>query len=182
MGITPLVNTKLSIYMDKKNIDFIAILKVCVGLLGEKSQHNWWQSSFFTKGSNAFLSPLFSRTQVLAQCNGVTRAAALIHDESIGIGHVYHLFRLREDMEQSIHHALLDEEIGKVIESIGDPGAALDYLKQSATEHKPSGEGPIRVGKISDMQNEDHWKIVAGYYWRAFQEGLRIFPYFSNIS
>ena len=160
----------------------ITKLRLCVGYLGEKDQFGWWQSSFFTKGSSAFLSPLFSRTQILAQCNGVTRAAALIHDESIGVGHVYHLFRLPEDMEQGIHQALLDDDVEKVVQSVVNPDAALDYLKRSVTEHKPAGEGPIRVGKISDMQNRDYWKIVAGYYWYAFQENLRIFPYFSNIS
>jgi len=168
--------------MDIKNFKPITKLRLCVGYLGDKDQFGWWQSSFFTKGSNAFLSPLFGRTQVLAQCNGVTRAAALIHDESIGVGHVYHLFRLPEDMEQGIHQALLDDDVEKVVQSIGDPDAALDYLKRSITEQKPSGEGPVRVGKVSDMQNRDYWKIVAGYYWYAFQENLRIFPYFSNLS
>jgi len=159
----------------------ITKLRLCVGYLGEKDQFDWWQSSFFSKGSNTFLAPLFSRTQTLAQCNGVSHAAAIAHDESIGVGHVYHLFRLPEDMEQGIHQALLDDDVEKVVQSIGDPDAALDYLKRPATEHKPS-EGPIRVGQISDMQNRDYWKIVAGYYGYAFRENLRIFPYFSNIS
>jgi len=160
----------------------ITKLRLCVGYLGEKDQLGWWQSSFFSKGSNTFLSPLFSRTQSLAQCNGVSYSAALIHDESIGVGHVYHLFRLPEDMEQGIHQALLDDDVEKVMQSIINPDAALDYLKLSETEHKQAGEGPIRVGKISDMQNRDYWKIVASYYWYAFQENMRIFPYFSNIS
>jgi len=160
----------------------ITKLRLCVGYLGEKDQFGWWQSSFFTKGSNAFLSPLFSRTQALAQCTGVTRAAALIHDESIGVGHVYHLFRLPEDMEQGIHEALQDGGVEKVVQSIITPDSALEHLKRSEPEQKPSGEGPIRVGKISEMQNRDYWKIVAGYYWYAFQENQQIFPYFSNIS
>jgi len=160
----------------------ITKLRLCVGYLGEKDQFGWWQSSFFSKGSNTFLAPLFSRTQALAQCNGVSHAAAIAHDESIGIGHVYHLFRLPEDMEQGIHQALLDSNVEKVLQSVIDPEAAIEYLNRSAPENLPAGEGPIRVGKISDMQNRDRWKIVAGYYWYAFQENLRIFPYFSNIT
>ena len=42
--------------------------------LGEREHFGWWQSSFFTQGSSAFLSPIFSRTQFLAQCNGMRRA------------------------------------------------------------------------------------------------------------
>ena len=118
----------------------------------------------------------------MAQCNGVSHAAAIAHDESIGIGHVYHLFRLPEDMEQGIHQALLDSEVERVLQSVIELKAALVHLNQSAPEKKPSGEGPIHVGKISDMQNPDYWRIVAGYYWYAFQENLRIFPYFSNIT
>ena len=159
----------------------ITKLRLCVGYLGEKDQYGWWQSSFFTKGSNAFLSPLFSRTQVLAQCNGVTRAAALVHDESIGVGHVYHLFRLPEDMEQGIHQTLLAAGAKQVVQSIVvSPEAALEQLKRSIPEKKPSGEGPVRVGKVSDLQNSDYWKKVAGLYWHAFQEDIQIFPYFTD--
>ena len=161
----------------------ITKLRLCVGYLGEKDQFSWWQSSFFTKGSNAFLSPLFSRTQVLAQCNGVTRAAALIHDESIGVGHVYHLFRLPEDMEQGIHRILLDADAEKVIQSIAfSPETALEQLKRSIPDSQLSGEGPVRVGNVSDMQDAEYWKKVAGLYWYAFQENIRSFPYFTNLT
>lgn len=169
--------------MDIKLLKPTTKLRLCVGYLGEKDQFAWWQSSFFTEGSNAFLSPLFSRTQVLAQCNGVTRAAALIHDESIGVGHVYHLFRLPEDMEQGIHQTLLDAGVERIVQSVTvSSEATLEHIERSIAENEPSGEGPIRVGKVSDMQNKEYWKIVAGYYQFAFQENLRIYPYFSNIS
>ena len=162
----------------------ITKLRLCVGYLGEKDQFGWWQSSFFTKGSNAFLSPLFSRTQVFAQCNGVTRAAALIHDESIGVGHVYHLFRLPEDMEQGIHQTLQDAGAEKAAQKIASsPEVALHQLNRLAVEKiQTSGEGPVRVGNVADIQDSAYWKKVAGLYWHAFQENIQIYPYFTNIS
>jgi hypothetical protein len=47
-------------------------------------------------------------TNYWPQCNGETHAAALVHDERIGVGNVYHLFRLPEEMEQGIHQKLHD--------------------------------------------------------------------------
>jgi hypothetical protein len=90
-------------------IESLAALRTLVGFLGEREQFAWWPSAFFAPGSQAFLLPLFARTRLLAQCNGVTQAAALVHDDRIGVGQVYHLFRLPEDMEQAIHRFLNDE-------------------------------------------------------------------------
>ena len=169
--------------MDTNLLNTITTLRVIIGYLGEKDQFGWWQSAFFTKGSNAFLSPLFSRTQLLAQCNGVTRAAALIHDESIGVGHVYHLFRLPEDMEQGIHQVFVNDGIERVVQNaIVGPDTALEHLNKLIIESHQPGEGPVRAGKVTDTQNEEHWQKLAGFYSHAFQENLLIFPYFTNIS
>lgn len=94
--------------MDALHLEKLTSLRILVGYLGEREQYTWWPSAFFASGSAAFLAPLFTRTQPLAQFNGVTQAAALIHDERIGIGQVYHLFRLPEDLEQGIHRTLND--------------------------------------------------------------------------
>ena len=101
--------------MDADHLVTLATLRILVGYLGEREQFGWWQSAFFAPGSQAFLAPLFARTQLLAQCNGVTRAACLIHDERIGVGHVYHLFRLPEDMEQGLHGILNEEDVLSLI-------------------------------------------------------------------
>jgi hypothetical protein len=70
----------------------IANLRLLIGFLGEQSQFNWWSSSFFTANSRAFLSPVFSKSAFIAQCQGIKEAAARVHDECIGVGAVYHLF------------------------------------------------------------------------------------------
>ena len=52
-------------------------LRTVVGYLGEREQYAWWQSSFFGPGSKTFLAPVFGRTQVLAQCAGVTHGGGV---------------------------------------------------------------------------------------------------------
>ena len=152
-----------------------------IGVLGEREQFAWWQSSFFTQGSDAFLSPLFGRTQVLAQCSGVTQAAALVHDERMGIGNVYHLFRLPEDMEQSIHRVLHDFNADQLA---GSKDAALTYLQRNSIKPSQPGLGPTRVGDRSakSLSDPDTWKRVAGLYSDAFQKSIEIYPYVADIS
>ena len=87
-------------------VENLAVLRAVVAYLGERDQFAWWQSAFFGAGSALFLSPIFARTQILAQCAGAGMAAARVHDEHIGVGGVYHLFRLPEEIERSLHGAL----------------------------------------------------------------------------
>ena len=72
----------------------ISELRVLVSYLGEKGQANWWGSEFFSNTATAFLGPIFNRSLFLAQYQGATAAAAKVHDEAIGVGRIYHLFRL----------------------------------------------------------------------------------------
>lgn len=164
-------------------LERLALYRIVIGYLGEREQFGWWHSSFFTQGSSAFLSPVFSRTQLLAQCNGVTRAAALVHDERIGVGHVYHLFRLPEEIEQGIHQMLHDAALGETIQkTIFNKDATLDYLRKQSTVSSVSGLGPIRIGKVETLRDQKTWRIVIGKYLSAFENGEQIFPYYSDIS
>jgi hypothetical protein len=168
--------------MEADLLEFIASLRMTVGFLGEREQFGWWQSSFFTKGSSAFMAPLFPRTKVLAQCNGVTQAAALVHDERIGVGHVYHLFRLPEDMEQGIHQVLHNQSLGEALQKIvASPENALAFLRKRGTLPNTSGVGPIRLGSIEALRSIKTWQSAASYYREAFEKGGAIFPYYSDI-
>jgi hypothetical protein len=161
----------------------IAKYRLVIGFLGEREQYGWWQSSFFTQGSDAFLSPLFSRTKILAKCNGVTRAAALVHDERIGIGHVYHLFRLPEDVEQGLHQALHDPILGEALQKVtASPEVALEYLHIQRGTKAPADVGPTRVGNIDALRDQNTWYVVAGLYYQAFTTEEMIFPYFTDLS
>ncbi len=165
--------------MEATQIEQLATLRAVVGYLGERDHYAWWQSSFFAPGSRAFLQPIFGRTQLLAQCNGVTRAAAVVHDEHIGVGHVYHLFRLPEDVEQALHRALHDQELSQRISAVcASKDAALDYLLKEASAPDSTGIGPTRVGATSDLRHQEPWRIVAAHYLHSCGEGTEVYPYF----
>lgn len=165
--------------MEVELVETLAKLRLLIGYLGEREQFAWWQSSFFTQGSQSFLLPLFGRTQVLAQCNGVSQAAALVHDERIGAGNVYHLFRLPEDMEQTIHRVLHDI---KPAQLFTDKETALKFLQKNFALQNQTGLGPTRIGGKNDLLNKNTWKLAAALYYEAFQKNIQIFPYLADIS
>lgn len=171
------------VIMEAEQLQVLAQYRIMVGYLGEKDRFGWWQSAFFTQGSGAFLTPLFPRTQLLARCNGVTQAAALIHDERIGVGNVYHLFRLPEDLEQGIHQALYNEVFAQAVQKlIASKEAALNGLLQGTDKDEPAGIGPIRAGNLAALREVKFWHRIAGIYYWAFKQGQQIFPYFTDVS
>jgi hypothetical protein len=161
----------------------LAILRIVVGYLGERQQFAWWPSAFFAPGSDAFLAPLFARTRLLAQCNGVTQAAARVHDERIGVGQVYHLFRLPEDVEQGAHQALQDAaHKDTIMPLIENQETALAYLRQRAGVQHEFSMGPVLVGRASDLRTWETLGAIACHYHHGFATGVQTFPYFSGGS
>ena len=162
------------------NITELIRLRAMIGYLGEKEQYNWWPSTFFSPASSAFLAPVFSRTEALARLSGVARAAARVHDEFIGVGAVYHLFRLPERLEQRIVAHLQQEA-----EQNGAPASkeeALTWLQQYAASMPVATMGPVRVGNIEQLQHGASWQEVAALYLYAFQMNARIYPYFRDAT
>jgi hypothetical protein len=163
------------------SLDQIAQLRVLVGYLGEKEQNNWWGCSFFSEVSGAYLDPVFPRTAFLARCHGVKAAASLVHDERIGVGRVYHLFRLPEHTEQKLHHHFLDEEVVKglqaLTESVEAAEAAFEEMMSSPVN---ATEGPTHCGKSNDLAKQVAWEGVASLYHSAFKENIQTFPYFTD--
>lgn len=167
--------------MEDVQLEYLAKLRIVIGYLGEREQFSWWQSSFFSAGSQAFLAPIFTRTQFLAQCSGVTRAAAGVHDERIGTGHVYHLFRLPEDMEQDIHQLLHSPQLNQeIISSTIDKATALNFLQQEADTIASTAVGPTLIGNIKVLRNLTPWRIACAHYTYGFIKGVEIFPYFAD--
>jgi ribosomal protein S28E/S33 len=166
--------------MDNELIKEIVEIRAVVGYLGEKEQYNWWPSSFFSASSSAFLAPVFSRTESLARLTGVSRAASRVHDEYIGVGAVYHLFRLPEGMAQEIVAIIQQEGDQLEIPTVRDE--ALAWLRNYAAETHNRTIGPVRIGDIQQLQDEESWKQVAAHYLYAFENGERIYPYFRDTS
>ena len=167
--------------MDRELQEYLTDLRAVVGYLGEHDQFDWWQSSFFGAGSTAFLSPVFPRTHALTQIAGVTQAAARSHDERIGVGSVYHLFRLPEELEQSIHRRLSDSAIsGQIVGQLTSGEAALAWLRRLAQADTGTGMGPIRIGDSQAVYAAGVWSKAAILYWHGFREGFESYPYFSD--
>lgn len=161
----------------------IARLRMIVGYLGEKDQHNWWSSEFFSATAPAFLNPVFGKTATLAQYHGVKEAARRVHDEYIGIGRVFHLFRLPESIEQAVFEVLQDPAIRdglrRDIESQNSAAAALQALcaEISGDASGSLQEGPVQIGVISDLESTRWLSDAACRYQAAFDAGSRCFPY-----
>lgn len=163
------------------NPETLAMLRAAIGFLGERGQAGWWPSSFLAAESAPFLAPVFGRTQVLAQCTAVAAAAARVHDERIGAGHVYHLFRLPEDLEQRIHAALHESELTRrITEAVSSRERALETLRAEAGAPSEAGVGPTRAGDLHDLRQPKRWRDVAAQYLAAIERGIEVFPYFAD--
>ena len=158
--------------------DLIAELRLLVGYLGEKEQFNWWGSGFMAATSESFLSPIFPRSTWLARYHGVSGAARIIHDERIGVGLNYHLFRLPDSQEISaaaVVEAVV--EATSLQELIKSPVAALERLEQLAGSYSEGAEGPVSVGEIQEDSLGMPFADIARYYCTAFQTGIQSFPF-----
>ena len=158
----------------------IAELRVIVGFLGEKNQANWWGSDFLSETGSSFLAPIFSNSLFLAQYNGVTAAAAKIHDEDIGIGYIYHLFRLPIGLEQASTEAFNDMLFTQALQvNLASQELALARLANLAINLEAASPGPHSLG----LMKEDlisQLKSAAGIYLSAFTLGIKSFPYFQE--
>ncbi|NLO22064.1 MAG: BrxE family protein [Syntrophomonadaceae bacterium] len=164
------------------NTDLIR-LRFIAGYLGEQLQPKWWTSSFFAQGSTMFLSPVFSKTAILAKYHGIQEAASRIHDERIGIGtSVFHLFRLPEAIERELHQHISDSDnMDQFIKDLASASDALNALVSFSDNESRQAVGPVRIGGHSDLKKTDSWRAVASYYQQAFATQHQTFPYYSEV-
>ncbi len=157
----------------------IARLRMIVGYLGEKGQHNWWSSEFISATAPAFLDPVFGKTAALAQYHGVKEAARRVHDEHIGVGRVFHLFRLPESIEQAVFEMLQDMAVMDALRrDTGSHDAASAALHAIADSNGSVQEGPIQIGTLSDLDGISWLSDLARCYQLAFGAEVRSYPYF----
>lgn len=169
--------------MESAYLESLATLRAVVGYLGEREQYGWWQSSFFAPFSEAYLAPVFPRSALAARCHGATRAACIAHDEHIGVGNVYHLFRLQEGIEQGIHRILHEPDAcTRIAAPVADRDRAMRYLQSTAGDIAAPGVGPTRVGALADLGQREPWRAVAAHYAEAFAAGSHVYPYFADRS
>lgn len=167
----------------KKAVEMYYRLRMLVGYLGEKSQHGWWPSTFLAAASRAFLQPAYPRSASLAAYHGVVEAGRVLHDQHIGIGRVYHLFRLPEEMEHDLHLAALENEDELSTwraASLASREAATRELTRIANGGLTAPEGPVRLGTRKSIDRTETIEDVARHYADAFHRGTRCFPYFRD--
>jgi len=152
----------------------LAKLRTCVAFLGEKEQQNWWPSSFLSRSGAAFLTPVFPKTSQLARVNGASAAAQAIHDEHIGVGDVFHLFRLPENIEHDITQLLIVEL--SIAESFESSAAAFLCLENLANGNATQGVGPL----IMNQKEVDHDVVeqMAAAYLTGFRSNQSVYPYY----
>lgn len=166
--------------MDETSI-IIPELRCLVGFLGEKNQANWWSSEFFGATASAFLAPIFNRSIFLAQYQGATAAAAKVHDDAIGVGRIYHLFRLPIELEQSAADAFIEPAFVQAVQArLANRELALARLAELAEKAESALSGPVSLGNISqDFKVKLH--RAAGFYCSAFNSGIQTFPYVREV-
>ena len=157
----------------------IVALRYLIGFMGEAGQADWWSSRFLSTTSGTFLKPMFGKTIAAAQYHGVREAAARVHDERIGVGRVFHLFRLPEGLEQRLFahlpRAEIPGDLGETLVSRDAAMAGLQGFLKSPVELHP---GPVQVGTAEDLLEHTWLSRVAAIYHSAFQRDAQSFPYF----
>jgi len=154
----------------------LAKLRTCVAFMGEKEQANWWPSSFLSRSGEAFLTPVFPKTAALARVNGASGAAQVSHDEHIGIGDVYHLFRLPENIEHDISQLLAKD--ASVLEFIASEEIAQAGLQELSGNQSAQGVGPLLIEQ--DAIDQALIARMAAAYEQGFSAGEQVYPYYRS--
>jgi hypothetical protein len=74
--------------------------------------------------------PVFGANIMQARYQGIVEASKRVHDERIGVGRVFHLFRLPETTEQRLFDSLSSKE-GKVVARLTYPLISNDLEKSA---------------------------------------------------
>jgi hypothetical protein len=155
----------------------IAALRLAVGLLGERDGAGWWTSAFLSPTSTSFLAPVFGGNTFQARYQGVLEAAKRVHDERIGVGHVFHLFRLPESIEQRLFESIQSGG-SDLANTISSPEFARATLQGSVTKAVVAKSGPALMALPEAIETAGWMTEAASLYSAAFGAGVQCFPYF----
>lgn len=163
-------------------IEQVISFRAVVSYLGEQQQAGWWQSAFWAQTADAFMAPVFPRSLFAAKVTGASAAARKLHDERIGIGRVFHLFRLPEDLEQAVHAALHQPEIIQSTTALlASRQSAEEFLESHCnSQHEVDSHGPVLCGEISDFHKKSVTTAIAAAYLNGFRHATKVFPYLTE--
>src|SRR3972149_5476802 len=171
---------------DRTDIHSLLRLRILVLALGEVPELGWWKSKFMSPVGMNFLSRLYPRSDFAVAVRSTLRAAKPVHDTSIGIGRVAHLFRLPSDVERKLDRLLQvqqDEFFSMVSGALGKRDKLLEQASSLGDFARPESiAGPLRLGSLADVRRSDSVVRLAGAYYAAFQDGVKVYPYFEGES
>lgn len=102
----------------------------------------------------------------------------LVHDEHIGVGANFHLYRLPDSVERAVAQEAVSADSNKLLHTIlGNRETALPRLNVLSLPGTNRAEGPVLVGSYSDIEVSGVLQESASHYLRAFNEGYKCFPY-----
>ena len=162
----------------KIEIDIIS-LRIAVSILGEKADPKWWNSNWFSNSADSFLRPVFRNKFGITIYHGSMEASMRVHDERIGVGRVYHLFRLPEEMELKINSIVLGDKCDPIKE-LNESEQAKKFIGDLSLDNSFSEIGPNRVGSFKDLIGKKWIRQLASNYKSAFENSKQTFPYFSE--
>ena len=167
--------------MPSEQIVTLLRLRILVLALGEAPNAGWWKSQFLTPTGLSYLSRLYPRSSFAAAVRSAGEAARLVHDGSIGVGQVFHLFRLPLDEERRLETLMQDD----IRDLQDDLAPLLDQRDQLLARLGLLGEkapaktliGPQEIGKLRDWRAVKLTGPLAAMYYSAFRDGVRVYPY-----
>jgi hypothetical protein len=165
--------------LQRRDLTTLAELRMTVGFLGECDSNPWWSSGFTAASSGPFLTPVFPRSLTTARYQSLCLAAQRVHDHHVGVGEVYHLFRLPDDLEQLLHDVIRNPSDGgiRLPRSREEAIAVLELLAASTPA---KADGPVRVGRLEDVHARRTWVEAAGHYLNAFAISHQVHPYLAD--
>ncbi len=169
--------------MEAKDSHFPLLqLQIVVLALGEAHHAGWWKSQFLSPVGLSHLSYVYPRSNFAGAVRSASRAAKIVHDSSIGIGQVFHLFRLPREFERHLDEILRESEVDlrTQLESfLSQRERLLERLEQlSETTLDKAAVGPLRMGTLRDLHKPNSVAQLASAYYAAFRDRVKVFPYF----
>lgn len=154
-------------------------LRLAVGLLGEKNNHDWWGSRFTVYGSRA-LHLSFPKSLRIAVFKATGEAALRVHQQVLD-NQSHHLFRLHQELESSMRNLLQTEEGQALFDKVtANRESAEEVLDELAARYRQNAEGAANLGASSPDNVLDNIGRMARIYKTAFDTGVKAFPYFSQ--
>ena len=162
-------------------VNDIIKLRIIILSLGEMQPEGWWISQFLSKVGISFLDRVYPKTNFAAAIQSATHLAKAVHDQAIGKGDVYHLFRLAPRLEREISKELLENSPqieNQYIDILHDRDALLTTLQQIAGDEQVGDRvGPIQISVSANQLSSN----MAALYHYAFQQEKQIYPYFEEV-